>query len=77
VGSENALSISQLAETVKNVIWPKGQIIIATPADSRRAPARYVPTTQRAQKELGLKEWIGLEEGIKRMAKWNLEKVND
>jgi nucleoside-diphosphate-sugar epimerase len=77
VGSENALSISQLAETVKNVIWAKSQIIIATQPDLRRPPARYVPTTQRAQKELGLKEWISLEEGIKRMAKWNLEKIND
>ncbi|HLO16370.1 MAG TPA: NAD(P)-dependent oxidoreductase [Anaerolineales bacterium] len=74
VGSENALSIAQLAETVRNVVLPESAIVISKQPDPGRVPERYVPSIQRAHDELGLSEWIGLEEGIKRMAKWHLEK---
>jgi dTDP-glucose 4,6-dehydratase len=77
VGSGNALSVIQLAETVKNVVRPESRILISGKPDPDRLPERYVPSVQRALYELGLNEWIGLEEGIRRMAKWNLERLND
>ncbi|MDD2762739.1 MAG: NAD-dependent epimerase/dehydratase family protein [Opitutaceae bacterium] len=70
VGSEHAVSIRELAETVARLVAPGRRVkILQAPASS--APIeRYVPSTRRAREELGLREFVGLEEAILRTAAW-------
>ena len=77
VGSENELNILKLAQTVRNIACPHCEISVARQPEPGNLPERYVPSTQRARKELGLDEWIGLVEGIRRMVQWNLENERD
>lgn len=67
VGSEHAVSVAELAHKVAKTVEVAG-----TP-DSAKAPERYVPSTQRAQRELGLSESIGLDDAIKRTMAWHSE----
>ena len=70
VGSEQDMSIRELAETVAAVVGR------ATPVDVAKTPAagaavkRYVPDTSRAAAELGLRASVGLHESIARTASW-------
>jgi dTDP-glucose 4,6-dehydratase len=68
VGSEQAVSIAELAEKVRETLGAAYEVRIA---QARRAAAaeRYVPDTSRARTELGLEEWIPLEEAIRRTAR--------
>ena len=77
VGSENELNILTLAQTVRNIACPHCEISVARKPEPGNPPKRYVPSTKRARKELGLDEWIGLVEGIRRMVQWNLENERD
>jgi dTDP-glucose 4,6-dehydratase len=77
VGSENALDILTLAKTVRNTVCPNCEIQLAHSPVPGHPAERYVPSTQRARNELGLQEWIGLEEGLRRMVQWNLENTRD
>ena len=72
VGSEEAVSIRELAERTVAVVSPGLPVRVARqpPADGA-APPRYVPSTRRARTELGLKTWIGLDEAIRRTAAWH------
>jgi nucleoside-diphosphate-sugar epimerase len=67
VGSDRAISILDLAKTVERACRPGCGITIAKTARQGDKPARYLPSTERARMQLGLCEWIGLEEGIRRM----------
>ena len=71
VGSAAALSITETAEAVRRALGRSNPIVIAQKTVPGRLPARYVPDTARARQELGLEEWIGLEEGIRRAAHWS------
>jgi nucleoside-diphosphate-sugar epimerase len=73
VGSENDLSIYQLAETVVSVLAPGLPIHTAKSHDIHHPIERYVPATQRAKSELGLQEYVTLAEGIKRTARWQFQ----
>jgi dTDP-glucose 4,6-dehydratase len=70
VGSENAVSIAELARTVTDVIAPGTPVQILGVPVAGRQPERYVPSTARAREELGLREWIGLPESIRRTVAW-------
>jgi len=75
VGSEDALSIGQLAATVAAAFQPApGVVIEKEPAPGVAAP-RYIPGTKRAQAELGLQTRIKLREAIERTVFWH-EKMN-
>lgn len=69
VGSERAVSIAELARTVAETLRPGLAVEIAQAPGGRRE--RYVPSTERARRELGLEEWTPLEEQIRRMARWH------
>jgi nucleoside-diphosphate-sugar epimerase len=77
VGSENAISIAALADVIRNNVAPRSEIKIARQPVIGQPVQRYVPSTLRVRQELGLQEWIGLEEGIRRMVKWNRERSSD
>lgn len=71
VGSEQAVSIRELAETVAQVTdLDKSNIqILGQPAPGV-APDRYVPCTQLARTELGLSISVPFEEALRRTAEW-------
>jgi len=71
VGSDQALSILDLAKRVERVCGVKRGISVAQQAVPGAQPKRYVPSIARARTELGLQPWIGLEEGIRRMFSWH------
>lgn len=74
VGSEEALSIAELAEAVSNcTINHAAYEILSTPDNSIPA-RRYIPSTQKAQTELGLKQTVSLTDSIKRTIDWNLQR---
>jgi dTDP-glucose 4,6-dehydratase len=71
VGSEQAVSIAELAHAVAANTRPETPIQIAKELDASAKPARYVPSISRARDELDLKPLVSLEEGIRRMYAWN------
>jgi nucleoside-diphosphate-sugar epimerase len=71
VGSARDLSILELAQVVAATLRPETQILVAQRADPDAAPARYVPSIDRAAKLLGLRETITLEDAIRRTAAWH------
>ena len=75
VGSEEALTIRQLAYTVAEAFRPTRTVII----DKKPAPGvvaqHYVPSTKRAQEELDLQTRINLKAAIQRTISWH-QKTN-
>lgn len=67
VGGTEILSVRELAECVASVVSPGATVQIAKAPDTG-LPARYVPDVRRADNELGLQSWIGVEEAIRRTA---------
>jgi len=71
VGSEEAVSIRQLADRVANVaaaIWPdrgRPEIVIAKQPQPGQPAERYVPNCRRACEELGLVPATSLDESIR------------
>lgn len=70
VGSEVSLSIADLAHEVANTLDPNLAILIAKPAVAGVIPPRYVPSTARALRELGLEQTVALPDAIRRTAAW-------
>ncbi len=70
VGSAEDVSIRELAERVAAVLRPETEIHVAGQAVAGAAPARYVPSVDRARELLGLRETISLDETIRRTADW-------
>jgi nucleoside-diphosphate-sugar epimerase len=73
VGSRQAVSIAQLAETVSRTLPGRVPVQIAQKPVPGQPAARYVPETARAEQELGLHEWVALDEAIRRTAQWHNE----
>jgi len=70
VGSDQGLTIAELAGRVAAAFTPPPQVIIKQQAVSGTAALRYVPATERARGELGLAVRIGLDEAIRRSVNW-------
>jgi len=70
VGSEENLSILDLAERISNVLGRKLDISTRHPPQPGAAATHYVPNTARARLELQLPVAIALEEAIARTALW-------
>jgi dTDP-glucose 4,6-dehydratase len=68
VGSSLPISIAELARTVVNATAPDTQIEIARQSDV--PGGRYVPQTERAEKDLHLLPWTSLEEGVRKTYAW-------
>ncbi len=70
VGSEEAVSIADLARLTSAVLGGAGCEILGKP-DPGWNPGRYIPSTAKIRHELGLTARIGLDEAIRRTAAWN------
>jgi len=65
VGSDNPVTILELANKIKAIIKSGSQVVVLNKSISNKTD-RYVPSTLRAQKELGLKQYIGLDQSIEK-----------
>jgi nucleoside-diphosphate-sugar epimerase len=70
VGSDRSVSISELANIIRQQIAPDSEVIIARKPEPSQQRQRYVPSIERARSELMLDSWIPLEEAIERTASW-------
>jgi len=70
VGSGEAVSIRELAQTVVEEINPSLNVGVAQEPIAGAARMQYVPDVRKAERELGLRPLIGLREAIRRMAEW-------
>ena len=75
VGSADEVTIADLARRVVSVIAPAVEIRTARQPEPGAPASRYVPATERAEKELGLRSWIPLEEGVRRTWEWHKQKT--
>jgi nucleoside-diphosphate-sugar epimerase len=73
VGSEVDLSISELAHVVARVVRPDLPVRIAESPAAEALPARYVPSTARAARELDVHGHVMLDEAVLRTAHWYQE----
>jgi len=71
VGSEDAISIAELAARVTNALGSKSSISVAQQPQPGMPARRYIPSTVRARAELGLHQTVSLDEAIRRTAAWN------
>ncbi|MBN1104272.1 MAG: NAD(P)-dependent oxidoreductase [Deltaproteobacteria bacterium] len=70
VGSEQDLTIEDLARRVAEAFTPPVRVQIAGLPAPGGVVQRYVPSTQRALKELGLRQYTPLSEAIRRTVQW-------
>lgn len=75
VGSEAAISIADLARAVARVFTPEPAVQIGGNAVRGGAGDRYVPSTARARRDLGLAMTVNLEEALMRTVEWNRGRV--
>ena len=65
VGSDRAVSIRELAETVRRVLGSKSEIVVKGSPVPGAKPAAYLPNIDRAKRELGLEVKVALEDAIR------------
>jgi nucleoside-diphosphate-sugar epimerase len=70
VGSDEDVTIADLANLVAETAKPKSKVQIAKAPRLGAEPHRYVPSIERARKELQLEVRITLQEGIKQTLAW-------
>ncbi|MCC7277585.1 MAG: NAD(P)-dependent oxidoreductase [Chromatiaceae bacterium] len=66
VGSDEVISIGDLAHLVRDLLAPDKPVEILGQADDRQGRNRYIPDIRKAQRELGLTVTIPLAEAIRR-----------
>jgi dTDP-glucose 4,6-dehydratase len=71
VGSGQGITIGEVAAIVADQFDHKPQIQILQKPKQNQAPERYVPSVQRAEVELGLKQFIDLPDAIRKTVSWN------
>ena len=73
VGGDEALSIEQLAHRVVAALGSTSEVQVAQQAKPGAPIQKYLPDLSRAEQELGLRCEIGLDEAIRRTARWHQE----
>ncbi len=74
LGSEDGRPLREVAEAVARVASEEDgrplQVRVAREPNLSLPPSRYLPSTRRAQDELGLGQQVSLEEGVRRTWRW-------
>lgn len=65
VGSDRAVSIRELAETVRDALGSKSEIVVKGTPTIGAKPSVYVPVIDRARSELGLEVKVSLEDAVR------------
>jgi nucleoside-diphosphate-sugar epimerase len=71
VGSEHSVSIRDLAEVVVSALNPAIKICVHQQPLPGNKLLQYVPSTERARKELGLVQTVDLHDAIVKTAQWH------
>jgi dTDP-glucose 4,6-dehydratase len=71
VGSEQAISIADLAREVVEALGLAAEIQIAREAVPGAPRAQYVPSTAKAREQLGLRAQVNLRDAIRYTAQWH------
>jgi dTDP-glucose 4,6-dehydratase len=71
VGSEQAVSIAELAAITASLFRPQPSVVVARRPVPSVPAERYVPDCRRAREELGLRQTIDLAEALRRTALWH------
>ena len=66
MGSDHVVSIIELARLVADIVDPALKIEVKGKMLDSNLFDQYIPDIERAKKELGLRQKISLEEGIRR-----------
>lgn len=64
VGSDESISIAELASLVASCFNPMPEVNISKPAELGREPERYVPCVKRITKAFNLKEIVSLQDAL-------------
>ena len=70
VGSDQDVTIADLAQQVRSMVAPNAVIRIAQAPVAEATAQRYVPSVERARRDLGLDVWIQRADAIHRTAAW-------
>ena len=70
VGSDQDLSIADLAHRVAEALAPSKPVVIEKTLEPSPVGNRYVPSISRARSELGLEVWTPLKQGVISTACW-------
>jgi nucleoside-diphosphate-sugar epimerase len=76
VGSEDAISIRDLAQAVVAELDPRVKVNVAKDPTEGAEVQQYVPSTLRAREQLGLAQHVELSDAIRRTAAWYRSKVD-
>jgi UDP-glucuronate decarboxylase len=76
VGSDQEISILDLAHLVRDIVSPKKTVRIAGNAEGNKLRSRYVPNIEKIKNELGLRQTIPLEKSIQNTAE-RIANLND
>jgi len=70
VGSEEAMTVLNAAERVARLVVPPVEVRRGSEGDPAAPLSRYVPSTALARSELGLEDWTGFDNGLRRTWDW-------
>ena len=68
VGSDEAISIADLARRVRDALAPHARVVVEGRAEPNALRSRYIPSIDRARDELGLACWTPLDDAIRATA---------
>jgi nucleoside-diphosphate-sugar epimerase len=71
VGSEVEIDIRNVAMAVAKCFERAREVRVTIEPKAGRPAERYVPSTEKSRRELGLRQYIGISEGIRRTALWH------
>jgi dTDP-glucose 4,6-dehydratase len=71
VGSRHPVTMLELAQLVADTCAPDAEISIERTPDPSRGANRYVPATDKAARELALREHVGLRDAVRRTIDWH------
>lgn len=74
VGSDQAISIANLAKEVNLCFGNRNEIRILNPEENTLLPPRYVPDVSRSINELNLEINFGLRQSLEKTVRWHLQR---
>jgi nucleoside-diphosphate-sugar epimerase len=71
VGSDEDVTVEELAHRVAKSFNPVPRVVIAKRSEPGRVAERYVPILTEKAADLGLRQWVGLDDAIERTVRWH------